>query len=231
MDKGEKIFNEAKRLFEKGRIWEAIPKLKEAIKIHPDYADYHNLLGLCYYTAGLFKDAIKSYERALKINPDYIEANINMAIVLNDLGEFEKSSKYYEKAALLEKGTGGIPQTIRNNLANTYKKLGEIYFEIGEYDRALEEFKKALEIAPNFIDIKTSFAHTLIQKNNYKEAEKILKEVLNINPKYKRAFLLLGLVYYKKGEKEKAKKIWKTLLKEYPDDGKIKTYLNMIGEE
>ncbi|MEO0231741.1 MAG: tetratricopeptide repeat protein, partial [candidate division WOR-3 bacterium] len=190
MDKGERLFNEGKKLYEKGRIWEAIPKLKEAIKIHPNYADYHNFLGLCYYSLGLFKDAIRSYERALQINPDYIEANINMAIVLNDIGEFEKSSKYYEKAVLLEKGSGGIPQTIRNNLANTYKKLGETYLEIGEYEKAEEEFKKALQIAPGFLDIKTLLANCLIQKKEYKEAEKILKEVLNSNPKYKMAFTL-----------------------------------------
>ncbi len=231
MNEEQKLFEKAKKMYEEGKFWEAIRIMKELAEKRKNYADFQHFLGVLYYSTGMIDEAIKQFEEALKINPEYIEAHLNLSIALNEKGDYLKAKEHYEKAKILEKGGGRIPLSLRNNLANTYMKLGDTFFEIGEYEKAREEYERALEIAPYFLDIRTKHAKVLMQLGEIQKAIYSLEEILLLNPKYEEAKLLLGMCYFKKGEKEKAKKCWEEVLMKNPENLKVKTYLSLLENE
>ncbi len=231
MNEEQKLFNEAKKLYDEGKFWDAIRIMKDLAEKKKNYADFQHFLGVLYYSIGMIDEAIEQFEKALKINPEYIEAHLNLSIALNDKGDYMRAKKHYETAAKLEKEGGRIPASVRNNLANTYMKLGDTFFEVGEYKRAKEEYERALEIAPYFLDIRTKHARVLMQMGEIEKAIYSLEEILLLNPKYEDAKLLLGMCYFKKGEKEKAKKYWEDILKINPENSKAKTYLSLLENE
>ncbi|MEN3046324.1 MAG: tetratricopeptide repeat protein [Candidatus Hydrothermales bacterium] len=231
MKEEERLFNEAKRLYNEGKFWEALRLMKDLAEKRKNYADFQHFLGVIYYSLGMLDESINQFEKALEINPNYIEAHLNLSIALNDKGDYLKAKEHYEKAAKLEREGSRIPVSLRNNLANTYMRIGDSFFEIGEYERAKEEYEKAIEIAPFFLDIRTKHAKTLMHLGEIDKAIKSLEEVIFLNPKYEEAKVTLSICYYKKGEKEKAKKTLEEVLRENPSNTKAKTYLKMLENE
>ncbi len=228
MNDEQKLFKEAKKLFDEGKLWDALRIMKDLAEKKKNYADFQKFLGVIYYSLGFTDEAIEQFEKALKINPNYIEAHLNMAIVLNDKGDYVRAKEHYEIATKLEKEGGRIPTSLRNNLANTYMKLGDTYFEVGEYEKAKEEYERALELAPYFLDIRTKHARVLMQMGEIDKAIYSLEEVTMLNPKYEEAKLLLGMCYFKKNNKEKAKKLWTEILEKNPENQKVKAYLSLL---
>ncbi|MEO0295366.1 MAG: tetratricopeptide repeat protein [candidate division WOR-3 bacterium] len=231
MKEEEKLFNEAKKLYNEGKFWEALKIMKDLAQKRENYADFQHFLGVIYYSLSMLDEAIFQFEKAIEINPNYIEAHLNLSIALNDKGDYIRAKEHYEKAVKLEKEGGRIPVSLRNNLANTYMKLGDTFYEIGEYERAKEEYEKAIEIAPYFLDIRTKHAKTLMQLNEIEKAIYSLEEILLLNPKYEEAKVILGICYYKKGEKNKAKEILQEVLKINPENSKAKAYMSMLKNE
>ncbi|MEN3044579.1 MAG: tetratricopeptide repeat protein [Candidatus Hydrothermales bacterium] len=231
MKEEEKLFQKVKELYNDGKFWEALRLMKNLAENRENYADFQHFLGIIYYSLGMIDESINQFEKALKINPNYIEAHLNLSIALNDKGDYLRAKEHYEKAAQLEKEGHRIPVSLRNNLANTYMKIGDSFFEIGEYERAKEEYERAIEIAPFFLDLRTKHAKTLLQLGEIDKAIYSLKEVILLNPKYEEAKVTLSICFYKKGEKEKAKKILEEVLRDNPSNTKAKTYLKMLENE
>ena len=50
---------------------EAISALKETIRLAPELAEAHHLLGLTYFGAGRKEDAMQEYAVLLNLNPNY----------------------------------------------------------------------------------------------------------------------------------------------------------------
>ena len=61
----------------KGDLMKAIPQLKKALAINPNYARAHNQLGIAYYYDGQYKLALDHCNRALelgwRVNPKLLE--------------------------------------------------------------------------------------------------------------------------------------------------------------
>ena len=112
----QNINNIAIELLGRGRISEAIIKLKKALEIDPHSLEINYNLGLMYFN-------IKNYSEAEKYA---LGATIN---------DFSVLGWNFELA--LEKG---------NNFLRAYDLLGNIYFRKGDFKRALLAFKKVIEI-------------------------------------------------------------------------------------
>lgn len=225
-----RLYNDALRLYEEGKIKESIEVLKQVVSIYPEYPDVHNALGLVYSLAGNHAEAMNCFKRATELNPEYIEAYVNLAIVYNEQCDFEDAIQAFEKAASLETKEKGFSPKLKAELANTYVQLGDTYFELQDYANAKDEYKKAASLAPTFLDIKLKLAKASLQLGKYGDVEKLILDILEQNKGYSEAKTTLGLCYYRQHRFADAKREWQEVLGMDPLNIKARSYLNMLKE-
>jgi tetratricopeptide (TPR) repeat protein len=94
---------------------------------------------------------------------------------------------------------------------------GAIYLKQGRYDQAIAEGEKSVALGPN-----QSFPHLLLgmylyHTGRYKEALPLVRKAMRLNPYYPSTYLeLLGGVYLRMGEYEKAVETFKVLIVREP---------------
>jgi tetratricopeptide (TPR) repeat protein len=230
-EESRRLYSEALKLYEAGKINESIDALTRVVHIYPSYPDVHHALGLVHSLAGNQTEAISCFKKAIELNPSYIEAYVNLAIVYNEQCEFEEAIKSFEKAAALETQEKGFSPKLKAELANVYRQLGDTYYELQEYEKAREEYEKAAGLAPTFLDIKLKLAKAYLQLNEYGGAEHLLFDILNQNTNYSEAKTTLGLCYYRQQRFADAKKEWQEVLRIDPQHIKARSYLNMLKEK
>lgn len=111
-----------------------------------------------------------------------------------------------------------------------YNNLGTAYYKLGGYDLSRQCFEKAVRLNSNFIE----YYDNLI--DSYKALKKINKVIndnekaVNKNPYNSRAFLMLGLINKKQGNKDKAVMYLKEFTRLEPDLDISKQIDNMLRE-
>ncbi|UCE02169.1 MAG: tetratricopeptide repeat protein [Candidatus Latescibacterota bacterium] len=84
----------ARRALRAGDSARAITEMKKLIRIHPDYPDLHNLLGVAYDNEEMTDDAVEEFELALALNPEYTDARLNLGMALFHRGHFEQAERH-----------------------------------------------------------------------------------------------------------------------------------------
>ncbi len=149
-----------------------------------------------------------------------VEAYSSLGGLNRQIGEYLMLHKSYKEAIKhLD-----IAKQIRNDDATIYYWLGvcnvSLYKIEGLKEYLLEaekNYKIALKLMPEHLDILYAYAHLLVYgKNDYEEAEKILKKYIQLGPiKIKpdpKAYFLLGRVYYQLGDFRKAYETYNEIL-------------------
>lgn len=160
---------EALREYSQGlRIWysagenDAVPHLKRAVELDPNFASAYSSLGTVYRNLGLPTQAavymLKAHElrdRASERERLYIEGHYYTEVT----GELEKSIAVY-KQWIQEYPTEVTPHT---NVANNYQ-------ELGGPENALPERLRALQLEPNGVLIYENLALTYSSLNRLDDA-------------------------------------------------------------
>lgn len=81
-----------------------LPSAKEAVRLAPDDAKAHSLLGWAYYLTGDLATAQAELEEALALNPRYAAAHYYLAAVLSARGQPDAARLETERAASLDPG-------------------------------------------------------------------------------------------------------------------------------
>jgi len=79
-----------------GDLKAAAAKLREAIKLDPNYAEAHFNLGVALGDLHEIDETVAAYERAIQLRPDYAEARHALAMVHLQRGRFELGWPDYE---------------------------------------------------------------------------------------------------------------------------------------
>src|SRR5262249_26087970 len=91
----------------------------------------------------------------------------------------------------------------KNEYAGFY--LGGAHFEKGDHAKAMKAYVKALEVAPHYTGALVALGHTLRLLGRMEEAIKVGKEVVGRDAHDADGLHLLGLAYFARGEKARAK--------------------------
>jgi tetratricopeptide (TPR) repeat protein len=215
----------------------AISALREAVEREPGYADMRHLLGLSFGLAGQPEAALEEFDRALALNPSYVEAHLNRAITLNELGRYDEAREAFRLAWDSDHSAGRpFSRSVSARLSNLHMELGDLYADLGSSHEAVEQYRKATELRPDFLDIRTKLARSLMELGEPDEAIDELTGVLAENPGYVEARVTLGLVHYRSGDYNSASAEWQICLQQSPDHPKARAFLNMpryqaAGEE
>ena len=234
MPEEKDYLKEGKKNIEEGEYQSALFNLKKALEEHPNYSDINNLMAVALSLSSRYKESEEYFKKAIELDPQYIEAHINYALTLNQLGKIEEANSEFGKAESLEMERDSefekIEFSVRARISNAHKDTAILYASIGRFNAAIDELKKALRFAPNFHDIRTYLGEILMERGDFEEAKKELKEVLMRSKDYIPAAIKLGLCYYKEDDREIAKEIWEKAQELAPKNVTIKAHLNLLKE-
>jgi tetratricopeptide (TPR) repeat protein len=229
----ERLYEQAKALFDGGRYLEAEKIYEKLLKGRPQgYAEIFNKLGLIAHYKGELEASADYFQKALSINPRYTEASLNLTVTLNDLGRYDEAGDTFSKAAQVVRADAkAIDPFIIGKLANEHARLGDQYAEFGLYDEALEEYRKALALRPNFVDVITKEGIALREKGRLDEAIESFMRAKGVHPKYLPAMVHLGVTYYMKGFLDLARNAWEEAQTVDPENRDVQVYLSLAKKE
>ena len=95
---------QAKELFNQGKVKESIKVLTELLKSEPQNPQLHYFLGVGYQNMGNVEEAIRYYSKALELKPKYVSALDNLGIVYIKKNQFDLAEKYLTES-ITEKPT------------------------------------------------------------------------------------------------------------------------------
>lgn len=219
----------AKDRFNSQDYYGAIHLLEELIESGRSYADAQHLLGLSYELLGKPERALAAFERALERNPRYVEAHVHRGIVLASMGREAEATKAFASARDAGgEDRAGLSSHQAAKLANRHAELAEAYAEAGALGRAIAQYRTALELAPDFHDLRLRMARHMIDAGRTLEARDELQAVVDARPDLIDAQATFGLACYLSGEWATAQRILEHLLREAPEDPRVRAYLSMI---
>lgn len=120
-----------------GKLDAAVSQYRNAIAIHPDFAEALNNLGVALKDQNRFREAVVEYQRALKLRPDRADIWNNLGDSLHSLGDTVSAITHYQKAVEL-----------RPSFGLAWRNLGDALQESDRFDEAQECFCRALAFEP-----------------------------------------------------------------------------------
>jgi tetratricopeptide (TPR) repeat protein/mono/diheme cytochrome c family protein len=87
----------------------AVSALRTAVRVRPDRADAHNMLGLALARTGQSSEALEQYRSALELRPGYSGARLNRANALLKSGRLEEAIEDY-RAVMLAAPSDPLPK-------------------------------------------------------------------------------------------------------------------------
>lgn len=184
---GLKVKVEGTELMDKKDFKGAIAKLQEAVKLIPNDADSHYLLGLAMGYDKQWDAANAALDAAIKLRPDdknYADlktrlatnAALEKAKGIADAGDKAFNDKDYTTA--LKKYEEALPLLGDPTLqASVWAMIGRARTQLEQNDAAVEAYKRAISLSPNDAKLKQALqahyeavAQRFINKKQYDEA-------------------------------------------------------------
>ncbi len=216
----EREYRAGVELFRKGRLAEAIPRLRQAVRLEPAQADYQKALGVAYGAVGDYASAEEPLGTACRLNAAEEDACFYWARALYALDRFESSLAALEKAAPVDRrpyrvhlamaqaldGLGRAEQAEKQfriahaGLAVAQPALeedprlgyGVFLFRQGRAAEALPLLEAAAGAHPRSARARFEHARALVAESRLERAVAELKQALALDPGHEPARLLLA---------------------------------------
>lgn len=176
-----------------GNLSDGIYSMEKALDIESENPYYLELTAELYTGIGEYKKAISLFDKLIALKPEDPAAYLSKAEIYEALGDVAKTDKLYEKVIEL---TG-------ESLSISYRKI-QGYIRAGKINKAIEETNGLIEQYPGVSEILEMKADFYLMQNKQKEAEKVLVELIEQNPKYEKAALKLSFIEVQSGNFSKA---------------------------
>jgi serine/threonine protein kinase/tetratricopeptide (TPR) repeat protein len=163
-----KAFSAGHELHLRGKEREAIPLLKSAVALDPQFALAYGVLAISCRNVGETKAAREYATKAFELRERASEREklwITARYYVDVSGELEKA---IEAAGLLKQIYPRYPPA--SNL------LGNLYFRLGQNEKAVEHFREAVRLDPNWALPYVGLAGQLIRLGRFAEAKEVLEQ-------------------------------------------------------
>ncbi len=181
--------NRALDLFAKRRFAEAESSCVLAIKIDPDHAGIHNLLGQVYLAQKRSAEAVTCFTRAVHIKPALANLHFNLALAYQADNRIDLAIQSLREAIKIDPGVPAL-----------HAKLGQLLSAYNSPVEAVTVLQHALSVDPKSVPIRLNLAQALTDLGLVEEAEKTSRSALFLNPKDPTAHRMLGRVHQLKGQ-------------------------------
>lgn len=172
---------------------EALQAYRKALEFEQGQFPIWNQVMLMEYEAGKFQDLYNDSKKCLDYFPAIASVYLLKGIAAVQIKEFQEA---------IDVLTVGLDFSIGDNVLSSemYAQLGEAYFGLKKKEEGVNAYNRAVEKNKTNALIKNNFAFRLAQ-SNYKldTAEKLINEVLIIEPNQPNFIDTKGLVLFQKG--------------------------------
>jgi Tfp pilus assembly protein PilF len=179
----------------------AISSFETSIKLRPDnMASYVNA-AFAYNAVGRNDKAEASFRQALKLDPNSVVTHINLGMLLGEQSRPNEAKDVFLRALQIDP-----------NSATAAYNLGVILASEKPVE-AIKWCSKAYRLRPDEPKYGYTYAFYLHQNKNTAEAIDVLQEMVGKQVPYSDAYALLGAIYQKKGEINKAIEVYQAASK------------------
>jgi Flp pilus assembly protein TadD/peroxiredoxin len=216
--------NDPKAYYDLGTLYlqrnslpEAERYLQQAVKLRPNYPEAWNNLGMLAAQKGQSDEAIRNFQQSLLLRPAYATALLNLGNLYRRQGNFDEAEK------LLRRAFDNEPQNPEVNYS-----LGMLYARRHQPDRAEQYLDNALALRPDYSEALNNLGVLLVQEKRYPEAEEKFKTCIQAVPNFDQAYLNLARLYVILNDKEKARAVLQSLLRQQPQHKLAQQALEML---
>jgi len=251
-------FHKAASFFRnEGFSLKALALYKKILNVDPSNADALCALGELSEEKGLTSDAIKyylagadifskegkkdallrTYDRILNLSPSNIPLRnkvaelfikeglqieaakeyLHIARVYDDKDDLKNAKEYFKKAIELQ-----------HNNKEALIGLSSIYERTGDPKQSLEYTKKAIAFCPDDSELSLKCAQLLIRQESFADAIPYVSKVIESEPSNITARKLLGEIYLKEGDKQKAWEEYSSVIDEMVFEEKIDEAIDIL---
>jgi tetratricopeptide (TPR) repeat protein len=218
---------------------EAEARFKDAVRLGPQFALAHSILGNFYVARDKRPAAEAAYKTAFELSPlrsprrlDYIDFKVRNGDIaagkklladlvqkapdhlpaVNRLAELNFGEKnYQETAALLRKALTRDPNNFEALLTQ-----GLLHFAQADIARAIAHFERMTATFPTVPKVRHHLALAYLATNNVVEAANQLTQAIRQDPEYADAALLLADINIRKGDSSTAIALLSELIRKQP---------------
>lgn len=207
---------------QQGKFEESIGLLKGILEKRPDDLMAHTQLSILYLETSKYDEALREADKVFTLG-----RSVNMPpIVYFVKGSVLLQKKDYTNAIFqLRKATEKLPQ-----LAHAHYFLALALSENDQIEEAKTEFNTTIDITPTFLPAQIGLARLLTREGWHKEAIKLCKNILDLDPENVDAMQIIGMVNIKSQDLQSAEKQFKAILELQPSVGDINlAYLSLVS--
>jgi DNA-binding winged helix-turn-helix (wHTH) protein/TolB-like protein len=140
----------ANLLVDTGKVEQAVPLLRDALKINPNDAAAHWELGYAYRFAGMLNESVAECERALQLDP-LARANGSVLNTYLYLGQYDRFIR-------------SLPDVNDSSFFLFYRGFGEYYQR--DLEQASRDFDRAYEVQPSlYAQIGKALSESIAQRD------------------------------------------------------------------
>ncbi|RFF32221.1 type IV pilus biogenesis/stability protein PilW [Wenzhouxiangella sediminis] len=159
-------------------------------------ADVNTRLGVGYFERGDYQVALEKLERAVELDPAHVPAYVTLALIEEQLGRDSRARRYYREAVSLAPEDGA-----------TLNGYAAFLCRQGEYREADEIFRRSIN--DPFYDTKevvhTNAGSCAIRAGRLDEAERYLRQALEVAPEYPDALFNLARLFLQRDDAFRAR--------------------------
>jgi Flp pilus assembly protein TadD len=194
-------------LIAQGRVEEAIPYVREALRLQPNLPEAHITLASALSERGDLNEAETRFRDALQLEPENADALEGLGMILTEKGQTREA---------LERLTRAI--ALRPDDPDSHYNLGRAYALSHQLDPAIAQFREALRLRPGYAEAEYNLGTALAAGEHFEEACDHFRAALRLKPDYIRARFNLGVALAVLGRCEEAAAQFTEVLRVQPGD-------------
>jgi len=196
----DKKMKDVKELIKQNKYDEAVAIFMKLIENHPSnplhYINFANLL----VELKQFEHAFEFYKKAIQEDNQVGTAYYGIGNIHYKQGNYDSALKMYQKAVDL-----GVDDS------DVYYMIGLTFVQQNQVRLAIPYLQRAAELDRSVAKL-FQYGLVMAQTNYIQEAEHILKQVIDKDPKHPDALYNLGMIELHNNERENAKKLFEKTL-------------------
>ena len=164
-------------LYDAGKVDEAIGEWREALRLAPQAARAHHLLGLAFRDQKDHTQAATAFQQALRLEPDNATAHVHLARAFEALGKEQEAFDTYQKALQL------VPSA-----PYVHNRLGYILAGRKDWQGAANEWYQTIQLAPHYAYAYANYGEALEKMGRQKDALSTYKNAVPVCVRFTQAF-------------------------------------------
>lgn len=165
------LINEGARLFEEGRLEEALARYDKAVEHAPEDEEIFFSRAAIHARMGRISEAITNYLRAIEIFPGYAEAKNNLGNLYVSLNRFDDAIPLLESVIEL-----------RPDTASGYNNLGTALARQRKFMEAAKRFDEAVRLQPDYAEAYVNLGVAHLSMGNLQKATNFLNKAIQLKP-------------------------------------------------